>query len=73
METRRTRRVNDHHQRKLDVARSQMREYLLLHMIDATVTTTDASVVVTVYRIDDIELIPEKSRGVPVEIQVDLS
>jgi hypothetical protein len=73
MAPRRTSKVNDHTQRKLDIAKSQMREYLLHHMIDAAVTTTDECVVVTVYRSEDVELIPERSRGVRVETTVDLS
>lgn len=72
MAPRRTSRVNDHKQRKLDIAKSQMREYLLVHMIDAAVSIKADGLLVTVYQSCDAQWIPSTSRGVRVETHIEL-
>jgi len=66
METKRTRRVNNHAQRKLDIARARMREYLLDREIDGVVQTKDDMVVVHVTNPHDAIYIPITCRGVNV-------
>lgn len=70
MSPRRTNRSNDHVQRKLNVAKTQMREYLLTHEIDASVAINEDYLVVTVYQENDVVEIPSTSRGVRVETKI---
>lgn len=66
METRRTRRVNDHQQRKLDIAKDRMRAYLLEREIDGWVHIKGDEIVVNLQNSYDHIHIPIACRGVNV-------
>jgi hypothetical protein len=66
MSPKRTSRSNDHRQRKLDVARSRLREYLFERDIDAVIEVAGDKLHLHVTNPYDVIYIPLKCRGVEV-------